>query len=279
MDRLNRFSSRLILAAAAGLVGVALMTGTADAESAEKGSDLWLQSKILTTYTLNEHLSPFDIQVQVKKGIAYLSGAVETPVQKDLAGAIAQGVTGIRDVENGIQVDADETGTGDESGGFLRTVKDATLTARVKSNLLWNRNTSGIDISVDSDNGTVTLSGTVDSAARRDLAVQIARNTKGVSEVISRLTVAPETVAKEKENSALNQTKQAVSDTWITTKVKTMLLFSKAAEGAEIDVSTEKGMVTLSGTAPSAAQKARIVELVGNVVQVQGVTDRLRVEK
>ncbi len=279
MDRLNRFSSRLILAAAAGLVGVALMAGPADAESAEKGSDLWLQSKILTTYTLNEHLSPFDIQVQVKEGIAYLSGAVETSVQKDLAGAIAQGVTGIRDVENGIRVDADETGTGDESGGFLRTVKDATLTARVKSNLLWNRNTSGIDISVDSDNGTVTLSGTVDSAARRDLAVQIARNTKGVSEVISRLSVDPETVAKEKENSALNQTKRAVSDTWITTKVKTMLLFSKAAEGAEIDVSTEKGMVTLSGTAPSAAQKARIVELVGNVVQVQGVTDRLRVEK
>ncbi len=276
---MNRFPSRLILAAAAALVGVALMAGTADAESAEEGSDLWLQSKILTTYTLNEHLSPFDIQVQVKKGIAYLSGAVETSVQKDLAGAIAQGVTGIRDVENGIRVDADETGTGDESGGFLRTVKDATLTARVKSNLLWNRNTSGIDISVASDNGTVTLSGTVDSAARRDLAVQIARNTKGVSEVISRLTVDPETLAREKENSALNQTKQAVSDTWITTKVKTMLLFSKAAEGAEIDVSTEKGMVTLSGTAPSAAQKGRIVELVGNVVQVQGVTDRLRVEK
>lgn len=277
---MQRFFFHSILTTAAGLIAVVLMAApvsAADAQSAEKGSDLWLQSKILTTYTLNEHLSPFDIQVQVKEGIAHLSGAVETSVQKDLAGAIAQGVTGIRDVENGIRVDADETGTGDESGGFLRTVKDATLTARVKSNLLWNRNTSGIDIKVDSDDGTVTLSGTVDSAARRDLTVQIARNTKGVSEVISRLSVDPETVAEEKENSALNQTKRAVSDTWITTKVKTMLLFSKAAEGADIEVSTDKGVVTLSGTVSSAEQKSRIVELVGNVVQVQSVTDRLQV--
>jgi len=51
---------------------------------------------------------------------------------------------------------ADDTGR-----SFLRKVEDANLTAKVKSQLLWNSNTGGLAINVDTLDGVVSLSGNV----------------------------------------------------------------------------------------------------------------------
>ena len=66
----------------------------------------------------------------------------------------------------------------------------ATLTARIKSELLFNGETSGLAINVDSDGGEVTLSGKVESDAERELAEQIAANVEGAQSVENRLTVS-----------------------------------------------------------------------------------------
>ncbi len=242
----------------------------------EEGSDLWIESKIMTTYTLNEHLSPFELDVAVEGGVVRLTGEVESDLHRELAEQIALGVKGARRVENEIRV-GDEPARSKEESEFLRTVKDATLTARVKSNLLWNRNTDGLDIDVDTDDGVVTLTGVVASDLKRQLVLQIAKNTNGVRKVEDRLRVSAEEKQRIEENSPVAKTQRVVSDTWITAKVKTMLMFNKNADGADIEVSTQEGVVTLKGTVLSPEQRDRIVETVQDVVNVKGVRDRLRV--
>ena len=62
-------------------------------------------------------------------------------------------------------------------------VSDAWITTKVKTSLLYSKNVDGLDIEVDTKNGVVTLSGTVDSNAERDLAVELARQVRGVKKV------------------------------------------------------------------------------------------------
>ena len=75
------------------------------------------------------------------------------------------------------------------------------------------------------------------------------------------MTVAANEVAK---------TKEATSDTWITTKVKADLVTEKGIPGSDIKVETNKGVVSLSSTvAISDAQKATAVAI---TKKIKGVT-------
>lgn len=162
-------------------------------------------------------------------------------------------------------------------------VRNAGMVARVKSNLLWNRETSGMDIDVDADGGTVTLQGTVSSEPEKDLAVQLAENTSGVTHVKDRLTVQKGTDSGnsmgETIDQAVENTGKAVTDGWITTKVKSRLLFDKITDGLDIDVSTSNGVVTLKGVVASEMEKKHTLELVKNTVNVKNVKDQLTIEK
>jgi hypothetical protein len=96
-------------------------------------SDIWLESKITTTYALNEHLSPFDITVDVKDGVAILEGEVDSSVEKSLALEIVKGIEGIKGVKDNIKIAP--SARKEKSSGFMTTVHNASKVARVKSNL------------------------------------------------------------------------------------------------------------------------------------------------
>ena len=66
----------------------------------------------------------------------------------------------------------------------------------------------------------------------------------------------------------------AASDTWITTKVKSTLLYSRNVGGTGIDVSTENGVVTLSGKVDDGAERALAVKLTENVRGVRSVQSK-----
>jgi hyperosmotically inducible protein len=68
-------------------------------------------------------------------------------------------------------------------------VSDATLTAKIKSKMALDDSVHGRTISVSTTDGVVTLTGTVTSAAEHDQAVRLARDTKGVKQVVDRLSV------------------------------------------------------------------------------------------
>jgi hyperosmotically inducible periplasmic protein len=164
-------------------------------ESQSAIKDAWLHGKLESALLFNEHLNSFDIDTDVENGTAYLRGAVESDIDRDLAGEIAKSINGVTKVENELIVDktkaaiAKDDEAARERQGFKQSVSNATLTARIKSQLLTNSNTGGMAINVDSKQGVVTLSGVVKSDQEKDLAIRLASNTSGATSVTDRLVV------------------------------------------------------------------------------------------
>ena len=79
---------------------------------------------------------------------------------------------------------------GDVDGGVFdrdsdQPVNDTWITTKVKSSLLADSDVAGLDVSVETVNGVVRLSGDVESQAQIDRAVEIARDIEGVTNVES----------------------------------------------------------------------------------------------
>lgn len=70
-------------------------------------------------------------------------------------------------------------------------IDDKTITAAVKAKMIEDKTVDAAVINVDTLNGTVALSGFAKSAAEKQQAENIARNTKGVREVRNNLIVRP----------------------------------------------------------------------------------------
>jgi osmotically-inducible protein OsmY len=68
---------------------------------------------------------------------------------------------------------------------------DTMITARVKTSLLNDTQVSATKIDVSAANGVVTMSGTVKSKADETRAIELARQTEGVKDVISTLAISP----------------------------------------------------------------------------------------
>ena len=66
---------------------------------------------------------------------------------------------------------------------------DAGITTAVKSKLAADDTVKAYQVDVDTSNKVVTLSGDVETAAQKEHAVTIARNTDGVTDVIDQLRV------------------------------------------------------------------------------------------
>jgi hyperosmotically inducible periplasmic protein len=70
---------------------------------------------------------------------------------------------------------------------------------------------------------------------------------------------------------------QHVDDATITTKVKTELLAAKNVKSEHIHVKTRKGVVSLTGTVPSAEDRDNAKQVVEGVSGVNKVRDHLKV--
>lgn len=244
-------------------------------------SDTWSEASLTTAYTLNEQLNPLNIDVEVRNGNAMLSGTVESEVEKELAGEIAMATKGVNKVDNGLEVAPDAKTGASPLNGFARKVDDATITAKVKSQLLWNDATSGLNVNVETNEGVVTLRGEVGTEKEAQLVEQIAANTRGVESVNRAIEV------NKNKSGSVAQTAQetaalagrAVADTWITTKVKSALLYNRQVDGTAIDVSTENGVVKLEGALSSAGERSKAVEIAQGIVGVKRVEPAIRVAK
>ena len=125
----------------------------------------------------------------------------------------------------------------------------------------------GDDIKIQATNeGAVTLTGTVSEWSHRTLAEETVAGLPGVTRVDNKLEV---TGGKPDENS----------DAWITMKVKTMLMFHRKMNSLKTDVEVKDGIVTLHGEASSEAQKELTTEYVKDVEGVKSVKNDMTVEK
>ena len=186
-----------------GLIALAaLSTAGCNAEASKDHEtafqDARLTGRIESMYLLNPHLNAFEITTVVENGVVHLVGTVESDADRDLAVALAENVEGVIDVDNDLAIDP-AIMSGDASADEERVarrdfgswVDDTTTTAAVKSRLIGNANTKGLQIDVDTQGDIVTLSGSVRTAQERDLAEQIARGSSDVRDVRNNLVVDP----------------------------------------------------------------------------------------
>ena len=141
--------------------------------------------------------------------------------------------------------------------------------------------------------------------AARERAIQLARDTEGVRDVVDRLTVTPgatpttgidDKVQSEAKDAARDTARatdeaqrkagegtaaigDAASNAALTSTVKTKFLADDAISGLKIDVDSNKGVVTLTGEVRSAAEKQRAVKVARETEGVKSVIDRLKVVK
>jgi osmotically-inducible protein OsmY len=93
------------------------------------------------------------------------------------------------------RADAMEPGLGERTEGAAsqagQAIDDAKITTTVKSKYLADDTLKGLDISVDTEQGVVTLTGKVQNDAAKELANTIATGVDGVVSVNNQLTVGP----------------------------------------------------------------------------------------
>lgn len=230
------------------------------------------EAQIQTTYDLSPYLRAIDLKVSVHGDKATLSGKVNENAGKELAERIALSANGIKSVDNQIVVDPEYVPPALTSPDrrYGEIVDDASITAVIKSKLLWSKHTDGLSTNVDTNRGKVTLTGTADNKEAKAFAGQLAKNTNGVKSVDNLLEIKPK-AASDTSNGTVHNTSEAISDTWITTKVKSTFMYSSDVNSSDISVTTSEGVVTLSGNLNSLAERNMAIELAQNLRGVKKV--------
>ena len=121
-------------------------------------------------------------------------------------------------------------------------------------------------IKTKSKDGAVTLTGTVATSSHRSLAEDTVESLPGVKSVDNQLKVKGEDPAEH-------------SDSWVSTKVKSTLLFHRNVSASGTDVYVKDGVVSLRGEASSMAQKELTAEYARDVEGVKEVKNEMTVAK
>jgi len=182
------------------------------------------------------------------------------------------------------------------------SLNDAWITTQVYAKFFADPDIKGRNIGVDTTAGVVTLSGEVHSADEKTQAIAKARGTDGVTRVVDKLVLTPggpplsaevrdkaaaardKAVAdwpkrKEQAKTAADRIGKEISDTWITTKVQSMYFLDREVKGMDIDVTTNAGVVTLTGAVDNDAARKKAIADAKSIEGVKQVVDKLVVKK
>jgi hyperosmotically inducible protein len=131
------------------------------------------------------------------------------------------------------------------------------------------------DINVDTANHVVTLRGTVNSTAEETRALELARATTGVTNVVDEIQIVPESVPTTGNIEPSGQ--PLTNDAGLTTAVKAALLADPGVSGLAIDVDTTDNVVALTGSVSTQTEKSRAIDLARQTAGVSQVIDHLTV--
>jgi hyperosmotically inducible protein len=166
-------------------------------------------------------------------------------------------------------------------------VDDSTLDKRIEARLKADSLLKKDRIDVSVEDGVATLTGSVHSRSQRARAERLAK-IHGVSRVDNKLEVETAATTGEKtEHKAAKATSkskekaegagEAITDAWITTKVKSQFVGKDELKGSDINVDTNDHVVTLKGTVASEAGRTRAVEIAKTTKGVTRVVDELTI--
>ncbi|HET7269217.1 MAG TPA: BON domain-containing protein [Oleiagrimonas sp.] len=127
----------------------------------------------------NEYTDGLDIRVSTHGGKVTLTGTADTAKAKQRAQQIAANTVGVHSVDNRITVN----GTSAADSNSASQVSDDWIADKVKASYRYTSGMNDGAIDVDVNNGTVSLSGAVDSTMQRQRAIAIAQHIRGVDAV------------------------------------------------------------------------------------------------
>jgi osmotically-inducible protein OsmY len=142
----------------------------------EKRADAELRGDLLQALMLDS-LVPSTVDAKVADGFVTLTGTADWQYQRDEAEYVTSNIVGTLDVVDEIELTRPKPDAGD--------VRES-----IKSAFRRNAALDADDLSVWTDNGTVTIEGTVSSWAQHDEAIDAAWAAPGVTSVHDDMTVA-----------------------------------------------------------------------------------------
>lgn len=157
---------------------------------------------------------------------------------------------------------------------------DDVLKDRIEYRLETNLIVDKYDLKVKVDAGSAWLTGTVATAAQKAEAARLAK-IDGISTVQNDIVIDKniDRSLADRAKAGMTKTGEAITDGWITTKVKWFFVGEDLLKGSDINVDTNNHVVTLKGTVTSPAGRNRAVALARRTSGVQRVVDQLTVVK
>ncbi len=195
----------------------------------EEITDAGITQAIEVELIVDEAVDANMLDVGTVDGVVTLSGSTDNLLAKQRAVEIARATRGVRSVINRIEVNP-----------IPRS--DAAIRDDVEETLYLDPATESFEVEPSVDDGTVTLTGTVESWAERMLAEEVAAGVAGVRAIENNIDVRYTTERTDSDIEADVEARLA-SDVWVD-------------EGL-IDVEVTDGAVSLSGTVTSAAERIR----------------------
>ncbi len=256
------------------LVGlVALWPGVATgAETlSDAPYDAAITARIETLFLVNEHLNPFNINTTTNNGVVTLTGSVADEIQKDLATDLANTVDGVKEVVNNLTVVGTVVSQRPRRTWRDR-INDSTLTATVRSNLLYNKELKGLKIGVRSENGVVTLHGVVNTFFEKDRIEQIVMETRGVNRVINNLTVHP-----GQSGNVVETATRKVADEWVEKRVAMAIALNRYISMRNLNVKVQNGLCILTGSVDSEKQRELAESLALSISGVDEVQNEITI--
>mgnify|MGYP000857525957 FL=1 len=139
--------------------------------------DSAITAKVKAALVDHDNIKSTDISVKTEKAVVTLSGFVESQAQAEQAVKVAKEVEGVSSVSDKLHVrDGKEQGVKGYAG-------DTATTSEIKAKLLADDIVPSRKVKVETTDGVVQLSGTVDSQAQVDRAESIAKAVDGVKSV------------------------------------------------------------------------------------------------
>jgi hyperosmotically inducible periplasmic protein len=151
------------------------------------------------------------------------------------------------------------------TGGPVRAAEmDNRIESGFKNTYVYKTYLKDEQIKISSKDGAVTLSGTVFNESHKPMAYDTVEALPGVKSVDNRIEIAGDRPAEN-------------SDTWLSMKVKSALLFHRNVSASGTEVQLKDGIVTLKGVAASQAQKDLTTEYAQDVEGVKSVNNEMTV--
>ena len=201
------------------------------------------------------------VKVTAKDGLVTLTGTVQDNDDKTLAADTVENIPGVTGVKNEIVVKP-----------AYPEHSDAWIAFKLRSRLLMKANVSASTTKVAVKEGVVTLTGTAENMAQKELTETYAKEIDGVKSVNNKLVITPKPAA----DLTLGE---KIDDASITSQVKYALISHKSTSALKTKVTTTDGVVVVSGVAATDAEKSLVTKLAQDVRGVKSVTNNMTVKE